>query len=163
MNFFEAHFRDGATVAVAGATLSLRAPLAFAPFESPAPLGIRPEHLEPVPRRDGAIEALVEFSEYLGHTRYLYCIAPDDETLVVEQRNGADLDAGALVWLACDPANLRFFRQAALVLLSQKVAREARPDSGKGRDSDISRWGLIWVSERQTTVDRDLRGMSRGL
>src|SRR5450830_1853171 len=50
-----------------------------------------------------------------------------------------------------------------LVLLSQKVAREARPDSGKGRDSDISRWGLIWISERQTTVNRDLRGMSRGL
>src|ERR1039458_10238593 len=35
-----------------------------------------------------------------------------------------------------------------LVLLSQKVARDARPDSGKGRDSDISRWGLIWISER---------------
>jgi hypothetical protein len=52
---------------------------------------------------------------------------------------------------------------ALLVLLSQKVAREARPDSGKGRDSDISRWGLIWISEQQTTVNRDLRGMSRGL
>jgi hypothetical protein len=50
-----------------------------------------------------------------------------------------------------------------LVLLSQKVAREARPDSGKGRDSDISRWGLIWISEQQTTVNRGLRGMSRGL
>jgi hypothetical protein len=50
-----------------------------------------------------------------------------------------------------------------LILLSQKVAREARPDSGKGRDSDISRWGLIWISEQQTTVNRGLRGMSRGL
>jgi phosphate:Na+ symporter len=28
-----------------------------------------------------------------------------------------------------------------LILLSQKVAREARTDSCKGRDSDISRWG----------------------
>src|SRR5450830_772370 len=54
-------------------------------------------------------------------------------------------------------------QEAMLFLLSQKVAREARPDSGKGRDSDISRWGLIWISERQTTVNRDLRGMSRGL
>lgn len=53
--------------------------------------------------------------------------------------------------------------QAFLILLSQKVAREARTDSCKGRDSDISRWGLIWISERQTTVNRDLRGMSRGL
>src|ERR1039457_5728571 len=50
-----------------------------------------------------------------------------------------------------------------LFLLSQKVAGEVRSDSGKGRDSDISRWGLIWISERQTTVNRDLRGMSRGL
>lgn len=50
-----------------------------------------------------------------------------------------------------------------LFLLSQKVAGEVGPDSGKGRDSDISRWGLIWISERQTTVNRDLRGMSRGL
>src|ERR1035437_2127658 len=52
---------------------------------------------------------------------------------------------------------------STLVLLSQKVAGEVRSDSGKGRDSDISRWGLIWISERQTTVNRDLRGMSRGL
>jgi hypothetical protein len=54
-------------------------------------------------------------------------------------------------------------RNRLLILLSQKVAREARTDSCKGRDSDISRWGLIWISERQTTVNRDLRGMSRGL
>jgi hypothetical protein len=60
---------------------------------------------------------------------------------------------------------LAFFQKLprCLVLLSQKVAREARTDSCKGRDSDISRWGLIWISERQTTVNRDLRGMSRGL
>src|SRR5450830_1936007 len=54
------------------------------------------------------------------------------------------------------------FANSHLVLLSQKVAREARPDSGKGRDSDISRWGLIWISERQTTVNRDLRGYVEG-
>ena len=33
----------------------------------------------------------------------------------------------------------------------------------KGRDSDISRWRLIWISERQTKMNCDLRGMSRDL
>src|SRR5450830_1094545 len=65
--------------------------------------------------------------------------------------------------LGLHPTVILMFSHIQVVLLSQKVAREARPDSGKGSDSDISRWGLIWISERQTTVNRDLRGMSRGL
>ena len=68
----------------------------------------------------------------------------------------ADVESGAVV-------ATQNSETCRLVLLSQKVAGEVRSDSGKGRDSDISRWGLIWISERQTTVNRDLRGMSRGL
>src|SRR5450759_5795258 len=45
------------------------------------------------------------------------------------------------------------FPSTHLFLLSQKVAREARPDSGKGRDSDISRWGLICLLYTSDAAD----------
>jgi hypothetical protein len=50
-----------------------------------------------------------------------------------------------------------------IVLLSQKVTGDARSDSDKRRDSDISGWRLIWIFEQQTTVNRGFRGMSKGL
>ncbi len=55
---------------------------------------------------------MVDFSEYLGNTRYLYCVTPKGETLVVEQRDGADFSAGQTVWLAAQPANLRVFKKS---------------------------------------------------
>jgi hypothetical protein len=50
-----------------------------------------------------------------------------------------------------------------IVLLSQKVAADAWSDSGKRRDSSISRWRLAWISDRQTAVNRDFRFMSSDL
>ena len=50
-----------------------------------------------------------------------------------------------------------------LILLSQKVAGDARSDSDKGRYSENSGWRLIWLSESHATVNRDFRLMSRGL
>jgi putative ABC transport system substrate-binding protein len=50
-----------------------------------------------------------------------------------------------------------------LVLLSQKVAADRQSDSDKRRDSGISRWRLIWISEELATVNRGFRLMSRGL
>jgi transposase len=77
--------------------------------------------------------------------------------------------AKALIYLAmiklmpATPRQTMTFLDGLLVLLSQKVADDGRSDSGKGRDSEISGWRLIWISERQTTVNRGFRLMSRGL
>jgi lactose/L-arabinose transport system ATP-binding protein len=112
MNFLEASFVDTSTVSAAGAALPLPAPLGAAQAGSAAQIGIRPEHLEPGPQRPDSIEARVDFSEYLGNTRFLYCVTPGGETLVVEQRSGPDLETGETVWLSCAPANLRLFTKS---------------------------------------------------
>ena len=73
---------------------------------------MRPEHLEVGPQRNGSIQARIDFSEYLGNTRYLYCITPGGETLVAEQRTGAEVDPGETIWLSCDPDHLRLFAKS---------------------------------------------------
>ena len=60
-------------------------------------------------------------------------------------------------------ANTTDFFNSLLVLLSQKVAADTRSDSDNRRDSGISRWRLIWISEQLATVNRGFRLMSRGL
>ena len=112
MNLLDANFTDDETVSVAGSSLKLTAPLGSAQAGQQALVGVRPEHLEVGPKREGGIEARVDFSEYLGNTRYLYCITPSGETLVAEQRSGADVDAGETIWLSCDPDNLRLFAKS---------------------------------------------------
>ena len=54
-------------------------------------------------------------------------------------------------------------RAKRLVLLSQKVAGDDHWESVIEGDSHFSIWGLRWISEQQTTVNRGLRDMSRGL
>jgi transposase len=59
--------------------------------------------------------------------------------------------------------SMKKFWDGLTVLLSQKVAADARSDSDNRRDSGISRWRLIWISEQLATVNRGFRLMSRGL
>ena len=61
------------------------------------------------------------------------------------------------------PNGMKVLPDGKLILLSQKVAFYARPDSDKRRDSSISGWRLIWISERWMTVNGGFRLMSRGL
>jgi len=107
MNFLMAHLRDRRTVEVAGASLTLAAELGATPGD--IQFGIRPEHLHPGAERPGAIAARVDFSEYLGNTRYLYCVTGSGETLVAEQRDGDDFAPGQPAWLGCEPAQMRLF------------------------------------------------------
>ena len=112
MNFLAGRLSDPSTVTVGTALFTLPTPITSAPAGSEVRVGIRPEHLEPVPQGPGMIEAQVDFSEYLGNTRYLYCVNGAGETLVVEQRSGSDLSHGETVWLGCDPTHLRLFDTA---------------------------------------------------
>ncbi|NLR99948.1 sn-glycerol-3-phosphate ABC transporter ATP-binding protein UgpC [Rhizobium sp. P38BS-XIX] len=62
-------------------------------------MGIRPEHIAIAADGARAISARVEFFEYLGGTRYIYCSLEDGQNLVVEQRSGKDIEAGSLIAL----------------------------------------------------------------
>ena len=72
-------------------------------------LGIRPEHLQLGNEAAGALRATVDFAEYLGSTRYLYCYLHSGDSVTVEQRGGPDLASGETVWLTCPVECLRLF------------------------------------------------------
>ncbi len=108
MNILDAVCLPGNGVDVADAVIALP------PSESGAAggsvkLGIRPEHLRPGERKEGSLRAHVDFAEYLGSTRYLYCNLPNGQGLTVEQRDGRDFSPAEEIWLNCDAECLRLF------------------------------------------------------
>lgn len=94
---------------VGGSVLPLARPIAGAGENAAIKMGIRPEHLATTDRQDASLPARMDFSEYLGSTRYLYCTLDSGEQTIVEQRTGDDLKRGATVRFGCDPRHLRFF------------------------------------------------------
>ncbi|GLQ08100.1 sugar ABC transporter ATP-binding protein [Devosia yakushimensis] len=79
-------------------------------------LGLRPEHLVLAEAGPDRLSARVDFSEYLGGTRYLYCQLADGQALVAESREGPDIEAGAAVHFTWKPEHLRLFDAAGLRL-----------------------------------------------
>jgi lactose/L-arabinose transport system ATP-binding protein len=69
------------------------------------------------PPAPGTLAATVDFFEYLGGTRYLYCQLPDGQSLVAEQRDGDDLAAGETVHFTWKPKDLRLFNEHGLKLV----------------------------------------------
>ncbi|WP_322887422.1 sn-glycerol-3-phosphate ABC transporter ATP-binding protein UgpC (plasmid) [Sinorhizobium medicae] len=109
MNFLEAEWQGDGTVHIGSAAL-------WAPIDgsSLAPgdrlrLGMRPEHLTVCEPGAERIAAQVEFSEYLGGTRYLYCQLEDGQSLVVEQREGPDWQVGERLSFSVPEDRRRFF------------------------------------------------------
>ncbi|MCR6727766.1 sn-glycerol-3-phosphate ABC transporter ATP-binding protein UgpC (plasmid) [Agrobacterium fabrum] len=73
-------------------------------------VGIRPEHILIAEASDRSITAKVEFFEYLGGTRYIYCVLEDGQNLVVEQRSGSDIEPGSSIALDLSSNHRLFFR-----------------------------------------------------
>jgi lactose/L-arabinose transport system ATP-binding protein len=109
MNIVDALYVTGNGVKVAETIIPLRQPLAGVSEGAAIKLGIRPEHLRLGDRQESALRATVDFAEYLGSTRYLYCYLPGGESITVEQRGGRDFSQGEEVWLNYDAENLRLF------------------------------------------------------
>ena len=57
----------------------------------------------------GMLQAKVEFSGYLGGTRFAYCSTGDGQSIVVEHRGEEDLDHGQIVHLKCPQNRLCLF------------------------------------------------------
>jgi lactose/L-arabinose transport system ATP-binding protein len=91
MNIMNAVYQAGQCVALAGTLIPLRQPLTGISEGDGIRVGIRPEHLFPGERRESSLRARIDFAEYLGSTRYLYCNLESGESLTVEQREGRDL------------------------------------------------------------------------
>ncbi|HTN64437.1 MAG TPA: sn-glycerol-3-phosphate ABC transporter ATP-binding protein UgpC, partial [Devosia sp.] len=89
MNLIEAEWHGATTISAGGAEIAV--PEGISPSGSGVTVGLRPEHLVLSSPTSGGLAATVDFCEYLGGTRYLYCQLPDGQNLVAEQRDGDDL------------------------------------------------------------------------
>ncbi|WP_332688668.1 ABC transporter ATP-binding protein [Devosia sp.] len=106
MNFLDAVFTQEGTAQVSGYALPVSVQSQQA---QPAILGLRPEHIVVGPAGPNALPAVVDFSEYLGGTRYIYASLGDGQPIVIEHRDGADFAAGDELHLQCAPELMRLF------------------------------------------------------
>ena len=106
MNLFAVRVADGA-VCVGDDRLPLPAELAAVPAGE-CTAGIRPEHLVVDP--NGALGAVVMFSESLGHERHLHCRLANGDIVIVRQAASLAVAAdGATIRLAVAPDAVHLF------------------------------------------------------
>lgn len=109
MNVVDGIYRDGPRIELAGEAVCLQQSLPGMSSGQNIKIGIRPEHLVLGERKESSLRATIDFSEYLGSTRYLYCNLSNGETITVEQRDGRAYPSGEEVWLNFDFHRLRLF------------------------------------------------------
>jgi lactose/L-arabinose transport system ATP-binding protein len=109
MNLLNAEWLGDSAAGFAGTRIA--APLAATTIAAGERItfGIRPEHLTLAGDASDGIRARVDFSEYLGGTRYLYCQLEDGQALTAEYRDGPDISAGSLITLSSLVKDRRFF------------------------------------------------------
>jgi lactose/L-arabinose transport system ATP-binding protein len=54
---------------------------------APVTLGVRPEHIDIAPEHAEGLPAVVEFTEYLGGTCFVYCRLSDGQSVTIESRS----------------------------------------------------------------------------
>jgi lactose/L-arabinose transport system ATP-binding protein len=109
MNIVDATFASPGAVRVADTLIPLNQAFAGATSGQTIKLGIRPEHLTLGEGAANSLSATVDFAEYLGSTRYLYCYLPNGDSITIEQRGGRDLSSGDKVSINFDIEALRLF------------------------------------------------------
>jgi lactose/L-arabinose transport system ATP-binding protein len=109
MNLLEATWAKEGRIRIAGTEIAGPAGVAPAAAGEGLTLGLRPEHLVPSVEGPDTIRARLDFSEYLGGTRYLYCQIEDGQNLIAEYRDGPDVEPGDVLHLACPVERRRFF------------------------------------------------------
>jgi lactose/L-arabinose transport system ATP-binding protein len=107
MNLLDAESAGAGKVRLAGC--EMEAELASLHPGEKIVFGMRPEHIQIVAGGPDAVEATVEFTEYLGGTRYVYCRLGDGQNVVVELRGGDDIVPGSRIWLTAPPDRRRYF------------------------------------------------------
>lgn len=127
MNFVDAVYMAKNHIGVADAVMPIPQPLIGISEGENVKLGIRPEHLTVGDRRKDALRVKVDFSEYHGSTRYIYCYLPSGEMLTVEQRDGRYFSPGEEAWLSCEPECLRLFTADGRRLRPAALHVEATP------------------------------------
>ena len=112
MNLLQATKDGDGTIRLAGATLSGLPAGTQLNNGDTLIFGIRPEHVEVANSEQDSFDAHVDFAEYLGSTQYLYCTLGDGQSLIVERREGDDVENGSHIRLTTPASKRRFFRES---------------------------------------------------
>jgi lactose/L-arabinose transport system ATP-binding protein len=106
MNLLDAVWQGSGHIAIGEARIEVPTVRAS---QGAVTVGLRPEHLSLADEGLGTLRAKVDFSEYLGGTRYLYCQLADGQALIAEQRGGPDVAAGTAVSFSWKPEDVQLF------------------------------------------------------
>ena len=109
MNMIEAEWASDGSAKVPGGSIKTDIRQASLAPGDKLMLGMRPEHLVVASDGDDAVRVTVDFDEYLGGTRYLYCQTEDGQNLIAEYREGPDVQRGDTLYLRCTPERRRYF------------------------------------------------------
>ncbi|MGP4805146.1 ABC transporter ATP-binding protein [Agrobacterium cavarae] len=72
-------------------------------------LGVRAENIAVAETQSETLKAVIDFTEYLGSTHYLYCALEDGQALVVEEQSSRDFANGQTIHLALSTDKLFVF------------------------------------------------------
>ena len=72
-------------------------------------IGVRPEHLVPVPAGEGVLKGEVQIAEQLGGETYVYVILPGGQSVTVEIKGQADAVPGQPMELGFDGGKFHVF------------------------------------------------------
>jgi lactose/L-arabinose transport system ATP-binding protein len=109
MNFLDAEWLGDGKLRFSGATMDATISDKSLEPGDKLTVGMRPEHLVVTEPGAGEIAAKVDFAEYLGGTRFLYCQLENGQTLVVEQREGPDFTRDERLSLTIPAFRTRYF------------------------------------------------------
>ncbi|MDH4413534.1 MAG: TOBE domain-containing protein, partial [Rhizobium sp.] len=109
MNLLKATKQDDTTVSLAGTRLQGLPQQATIAKGAPLWFGIRPEHMALCQPHEEGLSVRVEFTEYLGSTRYLYGTLEDGQSLIAELRDDQEVADGATIRLAAPVERYRVF------------------------------------------------------
>jgi len=108
MNFLDAVAETGAVRIPMLGDLRIEASVALPPPGAAVRVGLRPQHLSITPS-DTPTGVVLDIRERLGAVSYDYLLAPGNQKIIVETRDGTDLPEGRDVTVAFDPADALFF------------------------------------------------------
>ncbi|WP_429819864.1 ABC transporter ATP-binding protein [Ensifer sp. B1-9] len=108
MNLLEGTWSEG-VVRVGDAPLPAPALQATLADRTPLTFGIRPEHIQISTEGVDGLPAVVEFSEYLGGTCYIYCRLAEGQVVTIESRGDLQPASGDRIRLEFPPVRSFLF------------------------------------------------------
>ncbi len=126
INLIDGLWLGDGTASFAGAIVTPPAGLQREPGEKVV-LGVRAENIQVVDTPGQTLKAVIDFAEYLGGTRYLYCALEDGQALVIEERSGRDFMSGQTIHIAVATEKAFLFDMHGARLRSDSLRRTPRP------------------------------------